>query len=98
LAKTNYEALNLAVVVDDFDVDMFDENVDIERHVEEDDEIAISKSDEENVQPSVDTAPDAPVGTVDEGNKANIPLQQLLHVMSRHLVTLTEVHITQTKS
>jgi hypothetical protein len=46
LAKTNYEALNLAV----------------------DDETAISESDEENVQPSVDTAPDAPVGTVDEGN------------------------------
>jgi hypothetical protein len=46
LAKTNYEALNLAV----------------------DDEMAISESDEENVQPSVDTAPDAPVSTVDEGN------------------------------
>jgi hypothetical protein len=33
-----------------------------------DDETAISESDEENVQPSVDIAPDAPVGTVDEGN------------------------------
>jgi hypothetical protein len=30
LAKINFEALNLAVVTDEFDVDMFDENVDTE--------------------------------------------------------------------
>jgi hypothetical protein len=47
LAKTNYEALNLAVVTDEFDVDTFDENVDTEQHVEEDDETARSESDEE---------------------------------------------------
>jgi hypothetical protein len=47
LAKTNSEALNLAVVIDEFDVDTFDENVDTEQHVEEDDEAVRSESDEE---------------------------------------------------
>jgi hypothetical protein len=40
LAKINSEALNLAVVTDEFDVDTFAENVDTEQHVEEDDETA----------------------------------------------------------
>jgi hypothetical protein len=47
LTKTNSEALNLAVVTDEFDADTFDENVDTEQHVEEDDETARSESDEE---------------------------------------------------
>jgi hypothetical protein len=47
LAKTNSEALNLAVVTDEFDVDTFNENVDTEQHVDEDDETARSESDEE---------------------------------------------------
>jgi hypothetical protein len=47
LEKTNSKALNLVVVTDEFDVDMFDENVDTEQHVEEDDETARSESDEE---------------------------------------------------
>jgi hypothetical protein len=47
LAKTNSEALNLAVVTDEFDANTFDENVDTEQHVEEDDETARSESDEE---------------------------------------------------
>jgi hypothetical protein len=47
LAKTNSEALNLAVVTDEFDTNTFDENVDTEQHVEEDDETGRSKSDEE---------------------------------------------------
>jgi hypothetical protein len=47
LAKTNSEALNLAVVTDEFDTNTFDENVDTEQHVEEDDETARSESDEE---------------------------------------------------
>jgi hypothetical protein len=47
LAKTNSEALNLAVVTDEFDTDTFDENVDTEQHVEEDDETGRSESDEE---------------------------------------------------
>jgi hypothetical protein len=71
LAKTYYEALNLAVVADEFDDETFDDNVDTEAHVEEDDEAGISESDEENEQPTVDIAPDAPVGTVDEGNEPN---------------------------
>jgi hypothetical protein len=71
LAKTNYEALNLTVVIDEFDDETFDENIDTEAHVEEDDEAGISESDEEIMQSSVDTTPDAPVGTVDEGNEQN---------------------------
>jgi hypothetical protein len=47
LVKTNYEALNLAVVTYEFDIDTFDENVDTEQHVEEDNETARSESDEE---------------------------------------------------
>jgi hypothetical protein len=73
LAKTNSEALNLSVVTDEFDDGTFDENVDTEPHVEEDDEAAISESDEENMQPSIDTSLDAPVGTVDEGYEQNVP-------------------------
>jgi alpha-D-ribose 1-methylphosphonate 5-triphosphate diphosphatase PhnM len=73
LAKIDSEALNLVVGINEFDADMFDENVATEPHIEEDDEAAISESDEENVHPSVDTAPDALVGTVDKGNKENMP-------------------------
>jgi hypothetical protein len=47
LKKTNSEALNLAVVTDEFDTDTFDENVDTEQHIEEDDETGRSESDEE---------------------------------------------------
>ena len=47
LVKTNYEALNLAVVTDEFDADTFDGNVDTEQHIEEDDETVRSESDEE---------------------------------------------------
>jgi hypothetical protein len=47
LAKTNSKALNLAVVIDEFDTDTFDENVDTEQHVEEDDKTGRSESDEE---------------------------------------------------
>jgi hypothetical protein len=72
--KTNFEALNLAVVTDEFDADTFDENVDTEHSVEEDDEAANNESNEENVQPSIDTAPDGrSVDTVNEGNEANMP-------------------------
>jgi hypothetical protein len=71
LAKTNYEALNLVVVTDEFGDETFDENIDTEVHVEEDDEPGISESDEENVQPTVDTTPDAPVDIVDESSEPN---------------------------
>jgi hypothetical protein len=55
LAKTNSEALNLTVVTDEFDTDTFAENVDTEQHIEEDDKTVRSESDEENMQPLVDT-------------------------------------------
>jgi hypothetical protein len=73
LAKTNYESLKLAVVTDEIDADMFDRNVDNEQHIEENDELASNESDEEHMQPSVDTAPDALVGPGGEGNVANVP-------------------------
>jgi hypothetical protein len=72
LAKTNSEALNLTVVRDEFDTDMFDENVNTEQHGEENDETTSSESDKKNMQASVDTAPDASVGTGGECNEANV--------------------------
>jgi hypothetical protein len=47
LVKINFEALNLAVVTDKFDANTFDENVDIEQYVEEDDKTVRGESDEE---------------------------------------------------
>jgi hypothetical protein len=55
LAKINSEALNLTMVIDEFDANIFDENVDTEQHVEKDEKTERSVSDEENMQPSVDT-------------------------------------------
>jgi hypothetical protein len=72
LTKTNSEALNFVVVTDEFDADTFAENVDTEQHIAEDDEIAKSESDEENMQASVDTAFDAAIGPGGEGNEANV--------------------------
>jgi hypothetical protein len=45
LAKTNSEDLNLTVVTNEFDIDMFTENVDTEQHIEEDDKTTRSESD-----------------------------------------------------
>jgi hypothetical protein len=73
LAKTNSKSLNLAVVRDEFDADTFDENLDNEQRITKNDELASRESDEENMQPLVDTAPDAPVGLCGEGNEANVP-------------------------
>jgi hypothetical protein len=47
LVKTKSKTLNLALVTDEFDADTFDENVDTEQHIEEDDETARCESDEE---------------------------------------------------
>jgi hypothetical protein len=47
LVKTNSEALNLAMVTDEFDADTFDENINTEPHNEENDKAAISESGEE---------------------------------------------------
>jgi hypothetical protein len=82
LAKTNSETLNLVAVTDEFDVDTFVENVDTEKHIEKDDEIARSESNEETRQPSVDTPPDAAVDLCGEGNEANV---------STSVVTLCDV-------
>jgi hypothetical protein len=68
LVKINSESLNLVVVTDEFDTDTFAENVDTEQHIEEDDETARSENDEENIQLSVDTAPDVAVGLGGEGS------------------------------
>jgi hypothetical protein len=65
LARTNSETLNLVVVTDDFDGNMFAENIDTEQYIEEDDDKARSESDAGNVQPSVHTG--------GEGNEANVP-------------------------
>jgi hypothetical protein len=46
LAKANSESLNLAMVTDEFDVDMFDENLDNEQHIDENNESSSSESDE----------------------------------------------------
>jgi hypothetical protein len=73
LAKINSKALNLTVVSDEFHADTFPENIDTKQHIEEDDETSMSESDEENMQPSVDTTSNAAVSPGDEGNEANVP-------------------------
>jgi hypothetical protein len=73
LAKTNSKSLNLAVVRDEFNANTFDENLDNEQHVEKIDELGSSESDEENMQPSFDIAPSAPVSPGGKGNEANVP-------------------------
>jgi hypothetical protein len=51
------------LVRDELDADTLDDNLDIEQHIDENDEM----------QPSVERAGDVPIGTGDEGNKANVP-------------------------
>jgi hypothetical protein len=55
LAKINFEFLNLALVRDEFDVDMFDENLDNEQHVEKNDETTSSIATETYWKISIDT-------------------------------------------
>jgi hypothetical protein len=95
LTKTNSESLNLAVITDEFDVDTYDENVDTEQHIEEDDETARSESDEENKQTSVDIAPGVAVGSGDEGNEANVPSSVVTLCDVLTSVALTGIYITQ---
>jgi hypothetical protein len=85
LTKINYESLKLTLVRHEFDADTLDDNLYIEQHVEKNDETVNSESDEENMQSSVDIAPDAPVGTGDEGNDANV---------SPSVITLCDVPIS----
>jgi hypothetical protein len=95
LVKTNSEALNLAVITDEFDVDTYAENVDTEQHIEEDDETARSESDKENKQTSVDIAPGVAVGLGDKGNEANVPSSVVTLCDVLTSVALTEIYITQ---
>jgi glutamine phosphoribosylpyrophosphate amidotransferase len=73
LAKMKSASLNLALVTDEFDADTLDENLDNDQHVDENDESSSSESDEENMQPLFDAAPDVPVGIGGEGNESNMP-------------------------
>jgi hypothetical protein len=73
LAKTNSESLNLALVTDEFDVDTFDENLNNEQNVDENDELSSSESDKENMQAPFDTTRDVLVSTGGEGNESNMP-------------------------
>jgi hypothetical protein len=73
LVKMNLESLNLALIRDEFDVDIFYENLDNEQHIDENDELSSSESDEENMQAPVDTAHDVPIATSGEGNESNMP-------------------------
>jgi hypothetical protein len=66
LAKENLEALNLALVRDEFDADTFDPNPDNEQNIDENDASSSSESDEENIK--------APVDTFGEGNESNMTL------------------------
>jgi hypothetical protein len=89
LAKTHSEALNFEVVTDEFDANTFDENVDTEQHVEEDEETGNLQLLELLMQRSVHVV---------KAMRLMRPPHRLLFVMSRHHVALTGVHITQMKS
>jgi hypothetical protein len=82
------------VVTDEFDADTFAEYVDPEQDIEEDDEIAKSESNEENMQPSVDITPDAAVSPGGEGNEANVPSSAVTLCDIPTLSRIDWVHIT----
>jgi hypothetical protein len=73
LAKTDSKSLNLALVRDEFNANTVAENLDSEKHVDENDELSSSDSDEENMQALFDTSPDVPVDIGGEGNEPNMP-------------------------
>jgi hypothetical protein len=73
LVKTNSESLNLALVRDEFDANTFDENLNNEQNIDENDESSNSESDEENMQAPFDTTRDVSVATGGKGNKSNMP-------------------------
>jgi hypothetical protein len=73
LVKMNSESLNLALVRDEFDANTFDENLDNEQNVDENDESSSSERDKENMHALSDTSPNVPVTTCGEGNESNIP-------------------------
>jgi hypothetical protein len=69
----NSNTLNLALVWDEFDTDIFDQNLDNEQYVDENDESSSSESDEENIEAPFDTTRDVLVATGGEGNESNMP-------------------------
>jgi hypothetical protein len=73
LAKTDSKSLNLALVRDEFNANTVAENLDSEKHIDENDELSSSDSDEENMHALFDTAPDVPVDIGGEGNEPNMP-------------------------
>jgi hypothetical protein len=78
LVKTNSESLNLALVRDEFDANTFDENLNNEQNIDENDESSNSESDEENMQAPFDTTRDVSVATVSKATSQICPSQQLL--------------------
>jgi maltodextrin utilization protein YvdJ len=98
LAKTNSESLNLAVVRDEFDADTFDENLDNEQHIEENDELAGSESDEKTCNVQLIQPPMHRSAQLAKAMRLMCSPQWLLYVMFRHQVALTGIHITQMKS
>jgi hypothetical protein len=60
LVKANSEALNLPLVRDEFDGDMFDWILANEHNVDETDESSSSESDKENIETLFDTGHEAP--------------------------------------
>jgi hypothetical protein len=73
LAKANSEALNLALVRDEFDANAFDQNPGNEQNVDENEESSSSESDEEYMEAPFDTTRDVPMFTGGEGNESNMP-------------------------
>jgi hypothetical protein len=69
----NFESLYFALVIDEFDANTFDENLDNEQHVDENDESSSSESDEGNMHAPFDIVPDVSVGTSGKGNESNMP-------------------------
>jgi hypothetical protein len=70
--KVNSEALNLALVRDEFDADTLNPNHGNEHNVDGNDESSSSESDEETTEAPVDTGGEALVHTGGEGNKSTV--------------------------
>jgi hypothetical protein len=96
--KTNFESLNLALVRDEFNADMFDENLDNEQHIEEMMNRQAARAMKKTCNLHLTQLPMYRSAQVVKAMRQNMPPQRLLCVMSRHQVTLSGGHITRTKS
>jgi hypothetical protein len=88
LTKANLEALNLALVRDEFDVDTFNPNPSNAQNVDENDESSSRESDEETTEGLVDIGGEALVDTGGEGNESTMT-QSIVHVCD----VPTSIHI-----